>query len=68
MTVNELSKFCTEAINEGLGEKDIMIPADEEGNDWHRLLYAFTTKTDDIAKILEIANVRADAFNVVLLG
>jgi len=68
MTVNELSKFCNDAIENGFGEKDVMIPSDDEGNDWHYLLYAFTTEPKDIGKIFDMSGVRASEHDVVLLG
>lgn len=68
MTVKELAKFCNDAVQKGLGEKDIMISSDDEGNDWHYLLYAFTTNPTDISKIFDMTGVRASEHDVVLLG
>ena len=68
LTVKELSEMCNKAVQDGYGDKEIMIPSDDEGNDWHYLLYAFTTSPNDIGKIFDIACVRANEHDVVLLG
>lgn len=42
MTVIELKKLCEEQIAKGNGDKVIYISADEEGNFFNELFYAFT--------------------------
>ena len=41
-TVKELHERLTEIINDGNGDKGIWITSDEEGNNYHPLLYLVT--------------------------
>ena len=43
MTIKDLKKICEKQIAIGNGDKTIYISADDEGNSFHELFYAFTT-------------------------
>lgn len=42
MTIKELKKQCDLQIAKGNGDKTIYISADDEGNSFHQMFYAFT--------------------------
>ena len=48
ITVNELQKLCNELIENGKGEKKIMMSADDEGNEYHELFFGFTENVADV--------------------
>lgn len=72
MTVRELLKFCQKAVTDGLGDKQVYISQDDEGNGFHKLYYEFTTSPDDIKDLLGGTYSRLDKGdseeNVILLG
>lgn len=43
LTVKQLAQACVREINNGNGDKVIMISSDDEGNNYHYLWYTFTT-------------------------
>lgn len=61
MTVKELYKECECLLGMGLGDKEVMISKDDEGNGFHYLYYSFLTDSDGIKEY-------TDEQNVVLLG
>ena len=71
MTVRELRKECERLIIAGFGDKEVMISADDEGNDYHYLYYSFVAEQDEIDEILECCcgHYRLEETNnIVLLG
>ena len=42
LTVNDLLELCKKEVENGNGERKIMISCDDEGNDYHNLYYEFT--------------------------
>ena len=69
-TVKELAKECEALIKEGLGDKEILISADDEGNAFHSLFFGFCTNQEDINSIYEygLFHDGNDPRNVVILG
>ena len=53
MTVKELMIECDRLVKKGMGDRNILISNDDEGNGYHHLFYAFMTNPEDIAKTLE---------------
>ncbi len=42
ITVKELEKICKSAINDGFGDKKIILSDYDEGNGYHEMFYGFT--------------------------
>ena len=69
ITVNELCEACEELKAKGMGNKEIYISSDDEGNSFHGLYYLFTTKQKDIKEIAESSYIETDNIkNIVILG
>lgn len=71
LTVLDLFKACQIQIARGNGGKQILISADEEGNDFHPLYFQFTSKQSDIDECLEYTCCNlpdAARKNIVILG
>lgn len=71
MTVKELMKECKELIDSGMGDKEIWLSRDDEGNGYHHLLYSFMTDKEDIEAIYEMGmfdSPVSDKDNIVILG
>ncbi|MBQ6935106.1 MAG: hypothetical protein IJN49_01030 [Clostridia bacterium] len=51
ITVKELYKLCKEQIDEGKGNRMIVISDDNEGNGFHGMFYAFTDADEFIDDI-----------------
>jgi hypothetical protein len=49
ITVNELAAFVKKAQKKVLGDKKILISADDEGNEYHELFFGFT---DNLSEML----------------
>lgn len=43
MTIGQLFNECAVQITQGNGDKEVFITTDDEGNNVHKLFYAFTT-------------------------
>jgi len=70
-TVEELYKFCQDAIMNGHGKKHIQISSDDEGNSFHSLFYGFTTNNEDLQYYIDeylIDNHNLKADEIVILG
>ena len=50
ITVNELFELCKKEIENGNGDKNIVISDDNEGNGFHGLFYGFTEMTEDLSQ------------------
>lgn len=48
MTINDLLELCNEEIKKGNGNKTIFISRDDEGNDFHKLIYGFTSTPENV--------------------
>ena len=59
LTIKDLYKECKKQIDNGNGDKVIMISNDDEGNGYHYLWYSFTTKADNNKMEIELANENA---------
>lgn len=46
LTIKQLYQECRKQINNGNGDKVIMISQDDEGNGYHYLWYSFTEATE----------------------
>ena len=73
MTVKELYNECEHLLGMGLGDKEIMISADDEGNGFHYLFYSVVTEKNEIDEIIESCSGHCgygldDTNNIVLLG
>ena len=42
LTINDLKKYCDDAIKKGLGDRMIVVSDDNEGNGFHGLFFGFT--------------------------
>lgn len=69
-TVLDLYLACMRLINEGKGDKKILISDDDEGNGFHSLYFGFTDDIKEIKKIKKICYFADDnnPEDVVLLG
>lgn len=69
-TVKALAKECEDLIKAGLGDKEILISADDEGNEYHSLFFGFTTQQENIDACAEsdLFHDGNDPKKVVLLG
>lgn len=61
MTVNELLEECKKLKKKGLGDRQVYISQDDEGNGFHPLFYAFQTDAEEVEE-------EAGTANAVLLG
>ena len=52
LTVKQLYQECRKEINNGNGDKVIMISDDDEGNGYHYLWYAFTNEVGEMLEYL----------------
>lgn len=71
ITINKLFEECKKQIQNGNGQKHILISSDDEGNGFHELFYAFSPniKGEQISYGLPFG-VDADKFNqeYIVLG
>ena len=54
MTVKELYAECKSLIEDGLGDREIFVADDEEGNGYHRLFYSFMTDKDELDSCMKL--------------
>ena len=52
LTVNDLLRLCQQAVNEGNGDKNIVLSDDNEGNGYHGLFYGFTLVTESFDDLI----------------
>lgn len=50
ITIKELYELCKEQVEEGNGNKTIMLSNDDEGNGYHYMWYTFSTVEQAWAK------------------
>ena len=53
LTVNILYQLLKEAINEGYGDKILVVADDNEGNGFHGMFYGITYKEDEVKENLD---------------
>lgn len=46
LTINDLTKYCVKQIQNGNGDKKILISNDDEGNGYHELFFEFSNVKD----------------------
>lgn len=70
ITVRELAKACQDMIKRGYGDRTVLIPSDDEGNEYHTLWYSFITNEEEIKMCSEYGmfHDNNDPSEVVLLG
>ena len=51
VTVGQLALACNVLINQGYGDKTILISDDDEGNGYHTLFYTFFTDEKEIESL-----------------
>lgn len=68
ITVNTLKAWCNFAINNGCGDKTVLISCDDEGNGFHTLYYGFLTDEEKIKEFESLFHDEHNPSNVVLLG
>ena len=69
ITVNELFELCKDQIEEGNGEKHVLISSDDEGNNFHTLFFGFTDEPEEIQYLLEFEHDGTHTVdNCVILG
>lgn len=61
ITVNALLEECKKLKKKGLGDRQVYISRDDEGNGFHPLFYAFQTDAEEVEE-------EAGTANAVLLG
>lgn len=67
VTVNDLYKYCENAIRNGHGDKNIVISDDNEGNGFHGLFYSFTI-VDNYSSTLIYDSKTSSAHDTIILG
>ena len=70
ITVKELLGACQHLVQQGLGDKGILISSDDEGNEFHTLQFAFTTdlKTLTLLRLQGMFHDNNDPKDIVILG
>lgn len=70
ITVEQLLEWCKEVVEDGLGDKTVLISDDDEGNGFHTLFYTFTTDKDIIKEFYHMGMFHDDndPSSVVILG
>lgn len=68
ITVSELFAECKQLVDQGFGDRHILISDDDEGNGFHTLFYSFATDEESINAALEIEHDKHFADEVVVLG
>lgn len=70
LTVKELYQECRKEINNGNGDKVIMISNDDEGNGYHYLWYSFTNEVGEIMEYqpMEVDKRIAKEEDTIILG
>lgn len=68
ITVNQLLNACKKEVENGNGEKIVMISSDDEGNAYHTLWYSFLSETSDVRKLQNLFHDKQRAEDVVILG
>lgn len=70
LTVKELYQECRKEINNGNGDKVIMISNDDEGNGYHYLWYSFTNEVGEIMEYqpMEVDERIAKEEDTIILG
>ena len=67
LTVKDLYKLCKEEIDNGNGNKKIVISDDNEGNGFHGLFYGFTPM-EDIWEDMVYDSQTKSAEDTIILG
>lgn len=69
LTIYELLDFCIQEVKKGNGDKKILISADDEGNAYHGLFFAFSPIGDtfkgEYAPLCMLSNV-TDKTHIIL--
>ena len=50
LTIKELQQHLAKAINDGLGDKRILLSGDDAGNYYHEMFFAVTNVDDCVSK------------------
>lgn len=56
LTVRDLALLCSKAIQNGHGDKKILLSNDDEGNGFHELFGGFTTNSSDLNIVFSVCN------------
>jgi hypothetical protein len=67
VTVNDLYKYCENAIRNGHGNKNIVISDDNEGNSFHGMFYGFSI-IDDYSRTLIYDSNTSSPYDTIILG
>jgi len=67
MKVKELLKDCQKLVKMGMGDREVYLSNDDEGNGYHETFYSFTTDEKEIAEADWHGDI-ADPGNAVILG
>lgn len=70
VTVNRLYEVVKEAIADGLGDKKILIPSDDEGNDYRVMYFDFTVDPEEVRSCVESSSalIKEPLDEFVILG
>lgn len=68
ITVKELAIMCMKQIENGNGDKHILISDDDEGNGFHTLFYGLDDSKETIEYAIEIEHDNHSANEVIILG
>ena len=68
ITVRELAKDLNKAIEQGYGDRHILISGDDEGNSFHTLFFSLSCDEDMIEQALELEHDNHTPDEVVVLG
>lgn len=70
MTIFELKNAVDEQVKKGNGSKTVFLSSDDEGNNFHKLLFPFTDIPEEIKTYLDAGMIDGDPDpnSIVFLG
>lgn len=68
LTINELYKECKKQIDEGNGNKVVMLSDDDEGNGFHYCWYTFSPADETVMDTYMIDEKVAKIEDTIILG
>ena len=68
ITVRELYQACEDLIERGLGDKQIVISNDDEGNGFHTLFCTFVSDPYEVEQFKDLFHDKNKVSETVILG
>ena len=66
ITVKDLLALCQQEVNNGNGDKHIVLSDDNEGNGYHGMFFGFAKCTKDYRDIISDSQYRSEKDTIVL--